>query len=306
MNKEIEKLQKLISDIPFPLTIILDTNKTVKHWFLTYNYFVIREDFTFDNLPFKTIYNQNENGFFKNYVENEVLKSILSEWENIDFKIGRIEVIAWCSEIVEKDSSVFYLYDNQENYKGIYCHSLNWSKDIVHLGYSLSDFFDLDKGVNELEKIGSNYLLPRKKVSKEKKQTFEELLSKDEYLILDAEFGFEPTFDFYKNYIDTTIIPLAKNKLKYTNLNFVSDSNGKLKFVWELDTIKVKFSLGNDTDYIDGKEFYKKLNEVLVQCTSTKLFVPFRHYDFGQEYGLAFLDSKKAKKLGELFNIELI
>jgi hypothetical protein len=166
--------------------------------------------------------------------------------------------------------------------------------------------FELDKTIIELEKCDSNYLLSRKKLSKLKKQTFEELLLKDEYLILDAEFGFEPNFDFYRNYIDTTIIPLTKNRLKYTNLILVSNSNGKLEFVWELDNIRVKFLLENDTDYINGKEFYKKLNEVLVQSTSSKLFVPFRHYDFGQEYGLAFLDSKKTKKLSELFNIELM
>lgn len=308
MNIEIEKLQKLTSDIQFPFTLILDTKKTAKHWFLSYNYFVIREDYTFENLPFKTCFNQyskDESGVFNSFVEKYVLQSIIRYWKT-DFEIGHIEIIAWCSEIVEKDSSLFYLYDNQNNYKGLFCHSLNWTEDVVYLGNNLNDFFDLDKTIIELEKCDSNYLLSRKKLSKVKKQTFEELLLKDEYLILDAEFGFEPNLDFYRNYIDTIIIPLTKNKLKYTNLVLVSDSNGKLEFVWELDSMRVKFSLENDTDYIDGKEFYKKLNEVLVQSTSSKFFVPFRHYDFGQEYGVAFLDSKKAKKLGELFNLELI
>lgn len=305
MNIEIEKLEKLISNIPFPSTIILDTKKTAKHWFLTYNYFVIREDFTFDNLPFETVFNENVSGVFKSYVENAILESIVNYWENIGFEIGKIEVIAWCSEIVEKDSSLFYLYDNQGNYKGLYCHSLNWVKDVVYLGHDLSEFFNFDKEIVELEKCDLNYLMPRKKLSKVKKQTFEQLLAKDEYLILDAEIGCDPNFDFYRNYIDSTIIPFTQNKLKYTNLNFVSDSDGKLEFVWEFETIRVEFSLENGTDYLDV-EFYKRLNEVLVQSKSSKLFILFRHYDFGQEYGLAYLDNKKAKKLVDLFNIEII
>ncbi len=311
MNIEIEKLQKLTSDIPFPFTIILDTNKTAKHWFLSYNYFVIREDYTFENLPFKTVYDsphRDKSIIFKGFAEKEVLDSIKQYWKT-DFEIGRIEIIAWCSEIVEKDSSLFFLYDNQDNYKGLYCHCssyVTWAEDIVYVGNGLSDFFDLNMTFNEFEKCDSNYVLPRKKLSKAKKQTFEELLTKDEYLILDAEVGCEPNFDLYKNFIDTMMIPMTKNKLKYTNLKFVSDSNGILEFIWEYDTSEVKFTLRNELDYIDTDGFYKKLNEVLLHCASTKLFIPFRHYDFGQEYGLAYLDSKKAKKLSELFNIELI
>lgn len=305
MNIEIEKLQKLISHIPFPSTIILNTKKTAKHWFLTYNYFVIREDFTFDDIPFETVFNKKVSGVFKSYVENAIFESIVENWKNIGFEIGKIEVIAWCSEIVEKDSSLFYIYDNQGDYKGLYCHSLNWTKDVVYLGHGLSEFFNLEKEIIELEKCDLNYLLPRKKLSKVKKQTFEELLSKDEYLILDAEIGCNPDFEFYKKYIDSTIIPLTQNKLKYKNLNFVSDSNGKLEFFWEFDTIRVEFSLENGTDYLD-EEFYKRLNELLVHSKSSKLFILFRHHNFGQEYGLAYLDNKKAKKLGDLFNIELI
>lgn len=311
MNSENERLHSLVSKIDFPFTIIFDTKKTSKHWFLSYNYFFIREDYTLENIPFKTFHHvspssyHNDKSNFKGYLENEVFNSINQSW-NLEFEMGRIELFAWCSEIVEKDGSLFFLYDKSENNRGIYCHSFAWEKDVVFVANKLTDYFDLEKAEKETIETKSNLILPRKRLSKNKTQTFEELLSPDEFLILDAEFGFKPTFDFYKNYIDTTIIPLAKNKLEYTNLKFVSDSNGELKFVWEIDTIEVKFSLQNDTDYIDGEEFYKKLNQVLIQCTSAKLFVPFRHYDFGQEYGLAFLDSKKAKKLGELFNIELM
>lgn len=311
MNLETEKLHNLISKINFPFTIIFDTKKTSKHWFLSYNYFFIREDYTIENIPFKTFYHvysssyHNEKSSLKDYMEKEVLNSIKQSW-NLEFEIGRIEIFAWCSEIVEKDGSLFFLYDNLGNNRGIYCHSFVWENDVVFVAKNLTDYFDLEKAEIEIIEARSNFILPRIKLSKNKTQTFEELLIRDEFLILDAEFGCEPNLDFYKNFIDTTIIPLTRTELKYSNLALESDTNGILKFIWELDTVKVKFSLKKDTDYIDGKEFYKKLNEVLVLCSSTKLLVPFRHYNFGQEYGLAYLDSKKAKKLGELFNIELI
>jgi len=307
MNIEIENLQKLISPLPFPSTVILDTAKTVKHWFLTYKYFVIREDFTFENLPFKTCFNEVGNMSFKSFAEDKVLESIRTYW-NTDFTIERIEIIAWCSEIVEKDSALFYIYDNQNICKGLYCHSLNWVKDIVPVGNGLGDFYDLEKALAEpasLIQIDKNYLIPRKKISKVKNQTYIDFLSKDEYLILDAEVGCTPTFDYYKTYIDTILIPLTKNELQYTDLHLVSDLNGELNFIWKIDNKSLTFILNNSSDYID-EEFYKKINEVLAKIKTSKLLILFRHYDFGQEYGLAYLEAKKAKKLSELFNIELM
>jgi hypothetical protein len=150
MNIEIEKLQKITSDIQLPFTLLLDTNKIAKHWFLSYKYFLIREDYTFGNLPFKTIFDSpksDKNMIFKDFAEKSVLSSIRQNWKT-DFEIGHLEIIAWCSEIVEKDSSLFYLYDNQNNYKGLFCHSLNWAEDVVYFGNSLNDFFDWSQCVS--------------------------------------------------------------------------------------------------------------------------------------------------------------
>jgi hypothetical protein len=48
------------------------------------------------------------------------------------------------------------------------------------------------------------------------------------------------------------------------------------------------------------------LNQILKTLGLNKSFVLFRDFDFGQEYGVAYLDTKKQKKLQDLFRIEIL
>ncbi|AYB33771.1 hypothetical protein [Chryseolinea soli] len=306
----IDTLQTLSNRLPYPQTIVLDMRKTVKHWFLNYDYFILRDGHRLKDVNQEHLHVTSLEGErpLLNIVNARVLDSVQSYWSN-QIDVGEVKVFAWCNQIVEKDSMLFQLYDKAGKDKGIYCHSLNWTEDIVYVGESIDIFFDLDKAVQEFKNatvFSGDYKLPKKKLSKEKAMSYTDLLDKDEYIIEDAEFGHTPTLEFYQSFIDRTIIPLTNHDLRYSKLELISDAAGILKFNWHVDNDTFLFVLRNTGDGIDGEPFYRTLNLVLERLKTPKRLAAFKHYTFGQEYGLAYLDKNKKAKLAALFQIDVL
>lgn len=307
MHPEYQQLQTLLQQVPFPKTIKLNMRKINKHWFLDYDYFLFREEYTVAELQGKTGYydRELENGAYA-AVNKDVLASINDSWKSRmkeqGIEIGSIQVFAWCEQIVEKDSSLFYLYDKKGMYRGIYCHSLNWHEDIVYLGQSLDEFFDVDKGVSVID---NDYVLTRKKASKKSALTYKDVLRKKDYVLLNAEDGLltNYTFELYKQYIDAHVIPLTNKELYYTALVPGTLTKDWLRMNWQVNDKVFTFELDRHTDYLDTNRFFNKLNEILRELNTNKEIAVFG-LD-GHEYGLAYVDARKKKQLGELFNFNL-
>jgi len=140
VNNELILLQELLTEIEYPGTITLDMRKTAKHWFLGYDYYLIRMETLANDISKETCiadsyYGSQINDLFIDRANHNIEKSIKRYWSN-EVEIGTIDVIAFTDKIVEKDSAIFYLYNLEGDNLGLYCHSMNWVEDIVYIGRS--------------------------------------------------------------------------------------------------------------------------------------------------------------------------
>lgn len=313
MEKDQQCIRQILTQVTHPHTLLLDMRKTARHWLLGYEYFIIRPEHQIKDLAGKTCFTPDSyqgfrpDDFFYAKVNTDVSESVHMYWsESVD--VGRISICAWSAYTVEKDTCLLYLFDKDDNYKGVYCHCLNRVEEIIYVGNSLADFFDFESTIHALPagiELHEDIPLIRKKMSKAKSQMYTQLLRKKEYLILDAEFGFVPTFSLYKNFIDATIIPLTSHELKYDRLEPVSEE-GRLSFNWVYQEVVFTFNLNNESDYIDAEVFYETVNAILALLQTKKKLVVFREHNFGQEYGLAYISDSTRQKLQALFNIEIM
>jgi hypothetical protein len=182
---------------------------------------------------------------------------------------------------------------------------MNRVEEYIYVGKSLEDFFDLKATSEAIKKENpqDDFPVQKRKLSKEQLLTYDKLLKKDEFKILDAELGFSITLELYKSLIDETFIPLSKNELKYTQIELVGNTEF-LHFTWHLENKAFEVKLENKSDYIDTK-IYKLMNDILEFLGSKKRFVLFREFGFGQEYGVAYVDEKNQHKLKNLLRVEL-
>lgn len=307
MNKELDILEAIVKLLPSKNTVTFDMSRTCKHWLLDYEYFYVRNSFTKTNLTTDTCldFRYKEQASVRNFIQAEIEQSIKTYWSE-KISIGKVELLAWSKYTVEKDTGLVYIYDKQNNCKGIFCHCMNRVEEFIYVGSNISVFFNLEE---TLEKIQDNNLehdfqAVKKRLTKSQLLTYDKLLEKSEYRLLDSELGFSITFELYKGIIDEILIPLTCDELYYSNLKYV-DNSAHLHFLWVIDNKEFEAKLNNSSDYIDGK-LYILLNEVLEYLNKEKKFILFREFDFGQEYGVAYINDLKAKKLRSLFRIEEI
>lgn len=111
--------------------------------------------------------------------------------------------------------------------------------------------------------------------------------------------------ELYHKFIDENIIPLTKGELGYTSLTPLSNHD-VLKFIWLINDQEYLFELDNGSDGIDLRRFYDKLIEIQKNSGTQRNLVLFHDINFGQEYGLAYIDKKTEKKLFSLFDIGVL
>lgn len=308
MTKELLELEEIASHLPSDKTLTLDMSRTGKHWLLDYVYFFFRKNITLEKLDTDTCF-----GKFTNieqhsphdYVQKEFEDTIKNYWAD-KLSVGRVELLAWSKYTVEKDTGLCYIYDPEGYCKGIFCHCMNRVEEYIYVGKSLEDFFDLKSTSQAIQKTNpqDDFPVQKRKLSKEQLMTYDKLLKKDEFQILDAELGFVITLELYKRMIDETFIPLSKNELNYTQLELV-DNTESLHFKWHVENKAFEIKLANSNDYIDTK-IYKHMNDIVEYLGAKKRFVLFREFGFGQEYGVAYVDEKNQNKLKNLLRVELI
>lgn len=313
MREEINLLEQISSFLPTDKTVTFDMTLTNRHWLVNYEYFFVRDTFPKERLYSDTLFNhyhyeKKEIIHVSPYqlIQSDLERSMKRYWSK-KMSIGAIELLAWSKKTVEKDTGLCYVYDEEGIYQGIFCHSLNWVEEFIYIGQSLSEFFDFDSTLLEVQTANSQDDFPahKRKLSKSQLTPYNKLLNKEEYIIFDAELGFTITFELYRDLIDTDFIPLSQNDLRYDKLEPVSNTDC-LHFLWHVKDEVFEFKLYNKSDYIDTPLVFKVLNDILEHLGARKKFVLFREFDFGQEFGLAYLNGRKAARLENLFRIQIL
>lgn len=314
MREEINLLEQITSFLPSDKTLTFDMTRTNRHWLVDYEYFFVRESFSVERLLSDTCFHH-----WGDYVKKEIVhvspyqliqtdmeQSMKSYWAE-KMSIGAIELLAWSKKTVEKDTGLCYVYDEEGVYKGIFCHCLNRIDEFIYIGQSLSEFFDFESTSLEVQAANSQDDFPahKRKLSKSQLLPYNKLLNKEEYMIFDAELGFTIDFELYRGLIDNIFIPLSQNDLRYDKLEPISNTDC-LYFLWHVKDEVFELKLYNKSDYIDTPLVFKVLNNVLEHLGAKKRFVLFREFDFGQEFGLAYLDGRRAAKLESLFRIQIL
>lgn len=310
---ELLKLESIASFLINDATLVFDMTRTNKHWLLDYKYFFVKKNISKVTLSEATVFHCHFNDSKYPSVDNDpylFIESvfedyIISNWKD-KLSIGRIEILAWSKFTVEKDTGLFYLYDEKNNYKGIYCNCMNRGDECIYVGQTLSDFFDLEATAKEITSTNPNedFFVIKKKLSQSQLMTYDKLLKPEQFKVLDSELGFQINLALYERLILNTFIPLSDNDLKLSKLELISEEDD-LVFLWYVETNTFKIKVENKSDYID-LGIYKTMNKILKFLGIEKQFVLFRNFDFGQEYGVAYLDSKMKDKLNSLIRIDLI
>lgn len=313
MTNELTLLEYISSFLDKEHTIIFDMTRTNKHWLLDYKYFFVRKNISKNTINTDTcLY-----GHFYDteYPEVDInpyffLQAVFENYIKMNWRdklsIGRIELLAWSKYTVEKDTGLFYLYDLEDNYKGIFCNCTNRGDECIYVGQSINDFFDLELTLQEIVNgnPGEDFAAHKKILSKNQLLTYDKLLKKEQFKILDSELGFQVDLRLYEKLILEIFIPLSNNNLRLSKLELI-DNEDNLKFLWHVENKSFEIQVENKSDYID-LNIYKSMNEILGFFSIENKFVLFRDFDFGQEYGLAYLDSKMTTKLGKLIRVDLI
>jgi hypothetical protein len=190
MHPEIEFLEKMASLLPEGKTITFDMSLISKNWLLDYTYFFVPKTYTYEQLAkescekssydYELKHNTERNLSPRDFLEYKLGDSYKNDGDK-NFSGGRIELLAWSKFTVEKDTGMFYLYDADDKCLGLFCHSMNWVKEFSYVGKSLSEFFDLELTLKQIQEIQTVDDFPacKRKLSKAQLLTFDKLLAKN-------------------------------------------------------------------------------------------------------------------------------
>lgn len=311
MPNELFDLEEIVKPLPASNTITFDMRLTNKHWLVNYEYFFVRKDIPVQILELNTgLYSHYKHDHRWNMLSpyeflNAFFEESIKRYWSDKIKVGKVFLLAWSKYTVEKDTGLCYIYDSDGYYKGIYCHCMNRVEEFIYIGQSINGFFSLEKTKQRvLEVQEGDVAAVKKKLSRAQLMTYDKLLNPEEYKILDSEIGFRVTLDLYEKLIKGFFIPLSNNELAYSKLELL-ESSEYLDFRWCVNDNWFDVRLDNKSDYIDFT-IYKVLNEVVTYLGFKRQFVIFKDTNFGQEYGLAYVDTAKKRKLGNLTTIELL
>lgn len=276
-------------------TYIFDTRSVGGHWLLNANYFLLKPG---DR-------NTKERGeyFIKDFyvkegddilvsVNKKVSESVKQYWSE-----DKVFAFAWSNDVVEKDASLVYVFNNDGSVKGIYIHSLNYVENKVFVANSLFGIFDLDE-----VKLGSDSKKIRFNIKSENKtQSYKELL-KSSYQIIDGESvddvkDYEYILKIFSGLSGGKFVPIVKS---------LSEQDAIRSIEIEINGRKYSAQLQGDTDYVDLK-IIDFVNHCLVDDGQTrKKFIAFSDASFGQEIGIAFVSRSTLKALSELSAIKIV
>ena len=271
-------------------TYVFDTRSIASHWLLNADYFLVKpRDLNTKErgeLFIKDFYvGEGENILEK--LNQRVSESTSQHWsEN--------KIFAWSNDVVEKDTSLVYIFKNDGTVKGIYAHSLNYVEDKVFVAAKLSDIFSL-KGVNtEPGKV-------RLSVKGPEIVTYKELL-KEAYKIIDLE-----SVDDVRDYehLIKVFANLSGGKFSPT-IKSLSEQGAIRNIEVEINGVNYSAQLQGDTDYID-LNLIDFLNKCLIDSGHTrKKFVAFSDASFGQEIGITFVSKSSLHALKQLNTLEIV
>lgn len=288
--KELYENIALLEGVKF----LFDTRKLGNHWLLNSNYFLVTPKEI--NTKDRGKYYINEH--YVNTGENilcsinfKILKSIKEYWSE-----NKVFVLAWSNEVVEKDASLLYVFNDDNTIKGVYIHSLNYVQEKVFLGKNLKDFFDLQVPDCLNDDV---YQFPL--LTSDSTILYKDVLQNN-FKILDIE-SVDDVLDY--RYVIDLLSNLSGNKFSFEiqslneidSVRFINVSLAGKEFTYELE--------GN-TKYLDLKLF-KEINKSLLEIGfKRKQFVLFSDVAFGQEIGVAFIGRSRQKQLSELKTITFL
>lgn len=310
LPEEVRQLYSTLEEFDKDYWFILNMRRTHAHWFSEYDFFFIRP-FLESNPEMGEFYCEHSlRPFYQQ--ENNVL--LTAKWRVEDFvkeywkTEGMILVIAWAHESVDKDIALFYQLDENYTVKGLYLVSLNRPEvNDVFIASSLSELFELDKeSISYAVKNanGKKVYIPRKP---DPLSDFMNVLTKGQFLVLDAEFGFIMNFTFLKGTVyDEYIIPFTAGGLYYDELTDVSTNNETTKIEWKVGDRSWVVAHERNTDYLDYKVF-QDLNVIVADLNKTdKRFVVFMQASWGQEFGLAFVSNQDRDRLQKVKSVKIM
>lgn len=274
-------------------TYVFDLKAIGGHWLLNGDYFLLSPD----------EHNNKERGeyFIKDFYVDEgenlllkinetVSKSIREYWSE-----NKVFAFAWSNEVLEKDASLVYVFDDFGIAKGIYIHSLNFVEDKIFVANSISELISYENS-----KLNSN-VIKFTSFKESELSSYAEVL-KGSYKIIDLE-SVDDVKDY--QYIINILTDLSKGKFS-PQIKAFHEKNSVRNIDLEINQIEYSIQLQGNTDYVDLKVI-DYANKVLEDNGfRRKKFVAFKEANFGQEIGIAFVSKSKLKDLGQLKNIELV
>jgi len=273
---------------------VFDTRSIGEHWLLNADYFLVKpEDYNTKERGeyFIKDFYVNEDKNILESINREVLASIKEHWSE-----DKAFIFAWSNDVVEKDASLVYLFNDDGSVKGIYVHSLNFVEHKVFVAKSLSEVFNLEKPHIEANKVRFTTAQ-----SQEVTPSYQELL-KGTYKIIDLE-SVDDVKDY--EYLIKVFINLSKEKFSPI-IKKLSEQNTIRSIEIEINHVSYAAQLQGDTDYIDLK-IIDFVNSCLVdQGHTRKKFIAFRDINFGQEAGIAFVSRSGLKALKEIKTLRLL
>ncbi len=273
---------------------LFDTRPAGSHWLLNADYFLVKpEDCNIGERGefFIKDFYVREGETILESLNQKVSKSIKEYWSE-----DKVFVFAWSNDVVEKDASLVYVFDNDGEVKGIYVHSLNYVEDKVFVAKRLSDIFRLDDINIESPRKARFAIKGGKDTS-----SYKELL-KGAYKVIDLE-----SVDDVKDY--EYIIEIFSNLSggKFTPVIKSLREQGVIRSIdLEIDGDGYSTQLLGDTGYVDLK-IIDFVNECLIDKGHTrKKFIAFSDASFGQEVGVAFASKSMLKALRQLRPLEIL
>ncbi|GJM63067.1 hypothetical protein [Persicobacter diffluens] len=287
---EIRAIYEKLNDNYF----VFDTRKAGGHWLLNADYFLIKPGDL----------NTKERGefFIKDFyvcdgvnilerLNQKVSKSIKEHWSE-----NKVFAFAWSNDVVEKDASLVYVFDNDGAVKGIYAHSLNYVEDKVFVAKRLSDIFILDEIYIESSRKAKFAIKGDKAMT-----SYNEILNGD-YKVIDVESvddvkDYEHIIEIFSNLSVGKFTPMIKSLREWGGIRSID---------LEIDGEIYSTELQGGNGCVDLK-IIDFVNDCLIDKGHTrKKFIAFSDVPFGQEISVAFVSKSILKTLRKLKSLVIL
>ena len=275
---------------------IFDTRNLGEHWLLKSNYTLIQ--------PKEKNKKWKKDFFIKDFYVNEddniimainekVSRSVKQHWSE-----NKIFAFAWSNEVVEKDASLIYVFNNDGSVKGIFIHSLNFATEKVYVAKNLKDVFKL-----ELKDLINSELFKfelRSNIGHEERSFVK--IVKGSYKIIDLE-SVDDVYD-YKGIIE--IFTKLSNRKFFPIIKSLKEENDIRIIEIEINGKFYSTNLKGGTDWLD-LTIVDFINNCLFDNGFTrKKFIVFRSVNFGQEIAVSFVSNPTLKVLQGNKDIEIL